>query len=254
MNKELNCFGYLAKKKVGFRTKTDSTESWFVRKNGRKVARNLVMCYLGGSTLLWKGWYTRLDKVGNLLNRLSESRNRFWATVAKPELMAHLGTEEKAEVYYCNSEGFLSFVSIHQQREYDGSGISYSARNTAQTSDMTPLSVADIVQTKGWDTHYKGWDNNFKDGTRLISILTLMESKWSRYFRVKTILTHLVFKKLEEIAAEYKTGDIIEFNCGSQDFRFEKKSYPHNKVGYWEEISARPIQRVDISAIIPKYP
>lgn len=250
-------WNYLKKKKVSYQFKTDPTESWFITKNGRKVARNISTTFGGHqSFLLWKGWYTRLDRAARLLTRLDASRNRFWDKVAKPELLAHLGKKESVKVHYLDKDNILNYVEISKRGGDDGEGIAYSSHCRAENKNgQATFRLADVIQTKGWDSLYKGWEDGFKDGQRLVWALNVLGSKWNRFYRAQAIVTHLIHKKLEKIADQHKTGDVIEFVCGDRRHRFEKQDRRHAQGdGIWKELSAKEIQTVDISAIIPKYP
>jgi hypothetical protein len=253
---ELPEWNYLKKKKVGYQFKTDPTESWFITKNGRKVARNISTTTSGArqSFLLWKGWYTRLDRAAGILDRLEASKNRFWDKIARPELAAALGKKQLVKVHYLDKTGILSYVEISKgQGDYEG-GMSYSSHNREDIGGQMNVRVADLIQTKGWDSLYKGWDNGFKDGQRLLWVLSVHDSKWNRYHRAQGILGHLISRKLEKIADKHKVGDVIEFVCGDRRYRFEKGDSRHARNNIWKELSSQPIQTVDISAIIPKYP
>lgn len=271
---------YMTRHKVQkhyFEVKLDPTLSYIVDDKGKRLAKNLVSSNRGYNheheSLFWEGWYSRLDHVGEVVAKAYANAQKYHDYMIAELAKLVPNDESRRRVYYlrgshiASARPMLHYFEIW--RDYSQYGpygkerekqIIYSENDHLTFGPQTSLDgecikFANIVQYAGWNDIVNGWENGFPEGAHLLHIFNLNRTKWRRYHQAKSTLRRVLTAKLEVLAAQFKPGDLLEFTIAGKTYRYERKDERlGNDYKKWLEVTGKPIQKLDISGILPEDP
>lgn len=252
-------YSYVRKKSkiIGWPQRLDKTESYILsKKTGKHVLRNNILL---SNTIIWKGWFTRLERVGEILAKAKENSVAYEKNILWPEINRLYALRPKGAktvtLHVPSVEMYYTLQPSNQFRfNYPDTtkDLSYSSTYGSKSFDPKRCQTSST-----WDTDYFDWENNFQLGENLHKMVRLSNSKFTRLGKARSVFQSILSSKLEVIHEKYLLGDIIEMEIAGTSYRFQKiDRYSRNKDNAylnWMELSISPIIKVDISKVFPKY-
>ena len=245
------------RKLIGWPHKLDKTGSYILsEKTNKPVLRNIQYVSRTAS-IIWNGWFSRMDRIGDIMFRANQSALNYSKNVLFPEVHRLYSMCPKGKVALTLQVPSKStYYTIHKadNRFNDSKNeLSYSSGYNGNLV-FSPT----MCQNPNWESEYIDWENNFQLGENFSRMVEMSNSKWSRFHKASGVFTYILSAKLEEVHKKYEVGDIIELNITGVPYRFEKidRRYTQNRDSQhyisWKELSTKPIVKTDLSGIIPK--
>jgi len=235
----------------------DETRSYLTVKKGKK---NVQIRFMLGSLpsglrgspfqFFWNGWRSRLERIQTMVDKAQASANKYYDEVMLPLFKANLGRFHYWEPGSENRNlGRIDYLLIERQRTplYPDQVITQDSLSWSDHCSTHHKSVprAALCQVPNW------WQAD-----KLRKVKRQHDDKWARYHTAKRYLFSFLEEKLELIAKNFKTDEVIEFQINNHKYRFVKQmdwsSRDSDRFGRWKMISAREPKIMEPNSILSK--
>lgn len=235
-------------KKINKRfSEIDPTNSFVLDNKGNRVGKFIVRKYFGYSNnMLWAGWYTRLERLVILSEKLKKRHEDYWKNVFKPLIVKAWekrppGANCRVIPYHEKDNDYWIEISPYEDC------FSYSTYNSNPHYKGDPLSP----QNPNWENVYIG-RNNPEEALEFLRVKFTCDHKHRMYDRVEGVILGIIYDKIEELSKEeYPPGSVLEFTIAGRRFLYHRET---NGNGWctWKALPAQTPKTCDVSKLITK--